>query len=458
MFHQSSLKMGLDQAVLQGIEGGAADGEGVLSKEEVEKLLRHGAYDIFNEEKSGSSEQESKDFEKQDIDSILARRAKTVVQENTGSKSSAAGGTFSKASFKARKAEGDESGDNNEAEDVDIDDPDFWKKMVGEAKVDNGDNLHGKKRKRNQANYSEKDYDKSLRKTLLDDGADDSDDNDDSSVSSADSDDSDGSSDEEIDFEFGQGELLNEALASLRDENKALVQQRERHRWGGKNKDDWTKADCESVLARLQACGYGNIPWDDLFSKIDFIKPGGYTSDEMRRMCWALSLSALREVVDEGVREAARRAVRAAEKKRESEDGVAAATAAASSDDGGVLGSAKEPTDADKAEDRKQLDQAFKKHWQASAAWATKALEDAVAYAGTHSPRQEAAAQELLDAVSHGEKAKKKPLPSLTTAFNENVWPSLQARGWKDEPVTEKGEHFVSPPKRYFFNGRTVSQ
>ena len=124
MFHQSSLKMGLDQAVLQGIEGGAGDGEGVLTKEEVEKLLRHGAYDIFNEEKTGSSEQESKDFESQDIDSILARRAKTVIHENTGSKSNAAGGTFSKASFKAQKTgEGGDGTGDDAGDDVDIDDP-----------------------------------------------------------------------------------------------------------------------------------------------------------------------------------------------------------------------------------------------------------------------------------------------------------------------------------------------
>lgn len=105
MFHMSSLKMGLDQAVLQGIEntGGNKD---VLSKEEVEKLLKHGAYDIFKEDKDGTSEKESNDFISQDIDSILERRTKTVVHENTGSKSNAAGGTFSKASFKTTNADG----------------------------------------------------------------------------------------------------------------------------------------------------------------------------------------------------------------------------------------------------------------------------------------------------------------------------------------------------------------
>ena len=46
-----------------------------MTKEEVEKLLRHGAYDIFSEDKLGKSEKESNDFMAQDIDSILERRS-----------------------------------------------------------------------------------------------------------------------------------------------------------------------------------------------------------------------------------------------------------------------------------------------------------------------------------------------------------------------------------------------
>lgn len=120
MFHASSLKLGLDQAVLQGIEGGSGNGENAMSKDQIEKLLRKGAYDVFSEEQAGTSDQASKDFENLDIDSILSRRTKTVVHENTGSNSTAAGGTFSKASFKATNQGG--------SADVDIDDPDFWKK------------------------------------------------------------------------------------------------------------------------------------------------------------------------------------------------------------------------------------------------------------------------------------------------------------------------------------------
>ena len=120
MFHASSLKLGLDQAVLQGIEGGAGNGENAMSKDEIEKLLRKGAYNVFSEEQNGTSDKASKEFENLDIDAILSRRTKTVVHENTGSNSAAAGGTFSKASFKAAN--------QGESAEVDIDDPDFWKK------------------------------------------------------------------------------------------------------------------------------------------------------------------------------------------------------------------------------------------------------------------------------------------------------------------------------------------
>ena len=145
MFHMASMKMGLDQAVLQGIEN--SDGKGIMTKEEVEKLLKHGAYDIFKEDQDGTSEKESTDFLAQDLDSILARRAKTVVHENTGTGSTAAGGTFSKASFKNIHSEG------VAAAEVDVDDPDFWTKVVGEAKEEEVAELG--QRKRQQQSYSE---------------------------------------------------------------------------------------------------------------------------------------------------------------------------------------------------------------------------------------------------------------------------------------------------------------
>jgi hypothetical protein len=86
MFHNASIKMGLDQAVLQGIENTGGNKE-VMSKEEMEKLLRNGAYDIFTEDKDGSGDKESNDFVAQDIDSILERRSTTIIHDSSGIKS-----------------------------------------------------------------------------------------------------------------------------------------------------------------------------------------------------------------------------------------------------------------------------------------------------------------------------------------------------------------------------------
>ena len=105
----ASLKMGLDQAVLQGIEY-AGEGKSTMTKEEMEKLLKQGAYDIF---KDGSCDEKSSEFIAQDIDSILERRSATIIHGG-----GATVGTFSKASFK----------DSNGTADADLDDPDFWKK------------------------------------------------------------------------------------------------------------------------------------------------------------------------------------------------------------------------------------------------------------------------------------------------------------------------------------------
>lgn len=228
MFHMSSLKMGLDQAVLTGFETGSS-GEGAMTKEEVERLLRHGAYDIFNEDKAGSAEAESNDFVQQDIDSILSRRSRKIVHGNTGSGSAAAGGTFSKASFvhKTPSKGGDKDGASSA--DIDINDPDFWKKMVGEAKPEEESIL--KPRKRNQTNYNEKSWDKNLNKALRYDDETDFSDSDDS--------DSD---------ESAEGD------------------EQERTRWGGPKPEHWTRAQVESVLAMIEKKGYGMIHWEEFLA------------------------------------------------------------------------------------------------------------------------------------------------------------------------------------------------
>jgi hypothetical protein len=206
--------------------------QGSLSKEEIEKLLRHGAYDIFNEDSAGTAEAESNDFEDQDIDSILLGRSRTVVHDNTGSTSNAAGGTFSKARFKAANTPDTAKG-KGKHEDIDIEDPDFWKKMVGESKIEEEvDDPVSKRRHRTETNYSEKEYMKQLETSLqLSDAENNSD--------------SDSYADEEGD------------------------ETSERCRWGGSSPSEWKKEHVESLIATLLLFGY-SVDWDQSLKRLDF--------------------------------------------------------------------------------------------------------------------------------------------------------------------------------------------
>jgi len=158
MFHKSSLKLGLDQAILNRIENGQTRNNNMMTGDEIERLLRYGAFDLFKEDKDGLSEKESNEFVEQDLDTILARRSKVVVQENTGSNSKAAGGVFSKASFKVNK-------NGAMLDDIDIDDPRFWEKVIGKE-VQDEEEIINSKRQRTKKNYSELEYDRKLNSEL----------------------------------------------------------------------------------------------------------------------------------------------------------------------------------------------------------------------------------------------------------------------------------------------------
>ena len=224
-----------------------------MTKEEVERLLRHGAYDIFNEEKAGAAERESNDFVQQDIDSILERRSRTVVHKNTGSQSNAAGGTFSKASFKAPRTPG--GTEQHNTDEVDIEDPEFWTKMVGAAPAEEITDLG--RRKRNQANYSEKHYERTLEAALG------------GTPNSRAA----GSDDESTDYSSSDDEGSSDG------ENT-----RERSRWGGPKRNQWKRDQAESLIKVLETQGYGNIPWDELFKQF----PTWKRIDE-KEVSWNLS-------------------------------------------------------------------------------------------------------------------------------------------------------------------------
>ena len=114
MFERASLKLGLDQAVFSHIHDGAAEEEGGRPKftsSEVDSLLKHGAYDLFREDDKASDQ-----FREANIEDILLSRTTRIVHDN----SAQVGSTFSKASFTSQYADTE----------LDVNDPDFWKKVM----------------------------------------------------------------------------------------------------------------------------------------------------------------------------------------------------------------------------------------------------------------------------------------------------------------------------------------
>ena len=143
MFRSASIKLGLDYAVMHnignnvnqskfGIEGVSSDKTehmSGLSKRELENLLKHGAYDMFREEKEGISAENSNRFCEESIDQILQNSSILIHGEKESSVvKKTASSSFAKASFVSSAGS---------ADDVAIDDPDFWTKVVG-LSVDDG--------------------------------------------------------------------------------------------------------------------------------------------------------------------------------------------------------------------------------------------------------------------------------------------------------------------------------
>ena len=132
MFERASRKLGLEQAVLTNITstGGATaeptgDGEAQpstvasskqMDSTEIDRLLKFGAYDLFHAE---SDETAIRQFEDEDIDFILERRATKVVHSSEGA--TVFGNTFSKATFATAE---------NPKDIVDVADPNYWEKVM----------------------------------------------------------------------------------------------------------------------------------------------------------------------------------------------------------------------------------------------------------------------------------------------------------------------------------------
>jgi hypothetical protein len=158
----------------------------------------------------------------------LERRSRTVVHDNTGSASNAAGGTFSKATFKLSRPTGDGNNTGLDADEIDMEDPEFWTKTLGEYTEDPSENLMlTTRRERKQINsYSERDYQKELTRMI--------------------------------------GESENESEDNDESEDEAdLGSNVERTKWGGSQPNHWSKEDAETMAKTLWTFGYAVRSWEE---------------------------------------------------------------------------------------------------------------------------------------------------------------------------------------------------
>mmetsp|Transcript_8034 Transcript_8034/g.14724 ORF Transcript_8034/g.14724 Transcript_8034/m.14724 type:complete len:1068 (+) Transcript_8034:2422-5625(+) len=122
MFQKASVKLGLDKAMLsKGKEG--EEGKITLTAKEVDLVLKHGAYAAFGESEEASDEA-SKEFANASIEKIMENASHTVdysaAEKESNTKNSILA-AFSTAVFVHKQ----------EDKNIDMDDPEFWKKVAG---------------------------------------------------------------------------------------------------------------------------------------------------------------------------------------------------------------------------------------------------------------------------------------------------------------------------------------
>jgi len=137
MFDRASKKLGLDQAVLQNMgvdQGGSGNMLSTMGRDDINRLLRRGAYDVFNEDDSAADA-----FTAENIENIMARRTKTI---KTGGAGDVGPSAFSKATFTA-------DADGMFGDETWLNDKEFWKKLMPlAASAPNPDIIYEPRRRR----------------------------------------------------------------------------------------------------------------------------------------------------------------------------------------------------------------------------------------------------------------------------------------------------------------------
>ncbi|KAK8899684.1 choline dehydrogenase 6 [Tritrichomonas musculus] len=127
LFARASKKLALDHVILDG--GNVSDQQ--MNASEIEKILRHGAYTMFNDSKDDDAEIDK--FVEADIDQILSSRTRRVQEDVVAG----GGSVFSTVTYKSTN------------DDLDINAPDFWSRVLPLGGLGNDNQFQGQ-RKRNE--------------------------------------------------------------------------------------------------------------------------------------------------------------------------------------------------------------------------------------------------------------------------------------------------------------------
>ena len=175
MFEKASMKLGLDQAVLTNMKSGgtpassnATNNENMttnaalraLDKEEISELLKYGAYKAFNDDKGKDT------YDEDDIDKILERSSTSSDQNGNPNNDSSllsykvgqgvqtnqvGSSSFSKAAFISAEAESNAH--------IDVNDPDFWKKLMPDPSHQSNNQTEAKPAAASQSSKHKKEND-----------------------------------------------------------------------------------------------------------------------------------------------------------------------------------------------------------------------------------------------------------------------------------------------------------
>lgn len=145
MLDRAAMKLGLEQAIFGGVGsgGGGQQGQGendrdrcnpsggssAAAREEIERLLKHGAYGAMTED-AAEGDRRTKEWGATGIDDILARSERRVVEASEVSSTQSEGYAQQKSMFATATFTGTDDGG---ADGIALDDPDFWQKLMPEA-------------------------------------------------------------------------------------------------------------------------------------------------------------------------------------------------------------------------------------------------------------------------------------------------------------------------------------